>query len=93
MSQDSQENKTFIGGQTKTTTQEESQYAKIPQYKIFSTFTGGCCSKNNLGNICCGIFISGCVLIVLGIVVLIAGQSVLRNAILNTMALHEGSDR
>jgi len=77
MSQDSQENKTFIGGQTKTTTQEER----------------GCCSKNNLGNICCGIFISGCVLIVLGIVVLIVGQSVLRNAILNTMALHEGSDR
>jgi len=68
---------TFISGNQKTVSDQRE----------------GCCYKKGTGYCCWVTLALGCLLLILGLVALIAGNSLLTKAILKTMALKPGSDR
>ena len=53
----------------------------------------GCCNSRPIRYLCLSSGILGCLLILVGLAVLVAGQGILEGAILRTMALQPGSDR
>ena len=53
----------------------------------------GCCHKRSTALCCHASFLLGLVLLVLGLAALITGPRLLAGAILDTMALHQDSDR
>jgi len=54
---------------------------------------GGCCHSKHTRNCCFLVSILGALLLLLGIIVLAAGEGLLMNVVLSTMPLKEGSDR
>ena len=55
--------------------------------------TIGCCQKKSTSYCCYATFILGVIFLILGLVVLVGGQSILNEAILKTMALHKDTER
>ena len=53
----------------------------------------GCCHKRSTALCCHASFLLGLVVLVLGLAALITGPRLLAGAILDTMALHQDSDR
>ena len=53
----------------------------------------GCCQKKSTSYCCYATFIFGVIFLILGLVILVGGQSILNNAILKTMALHKDTER
>ena len=98
----SQENRTFIGGQIKDSGGEEGeetipaqrQWQRSRNCFIVNLFIIlGCCQKKSTSYCCYATFIFGVIFLILGLVILVGGQSILNNAILKTMALHKDTER
>ena len=87
-----QEQTTFISGQVKYGEGEAGEVELVIK-QIYIVNIAGCCHSRPTRYCCLATAVLGCLVLVLGIVVLVAGEGLLEGAILKSMALHPGSDR
>eukprot|EP00095_Tigriopus_kingsejongensis_P003740 maker-scaffold1209_size55568-snap-gene-0.8 protein:Tk03740 transcript:maker-scaffold1209_size55568-snap-gene-0.8-mRNA-1 annotation:"scavenger receptor class b member 1-like" len=71
---------------------EESQAFITPKTKLVAP-RNGCCHSKHTSRCCMATGVIGILFVILGIVVLLMGEGLLREKIVSSMALAEGSDR
>jgi len=87
-----------MGGDLKTDVKytgngDDTQVTFISNKQKYSEDNQGCCYKKSTNYCCLVSLVLGCIILILGVITLIAGQSILTSKILQSMALTEGSDR
>jgi len=87
-----------MGGDLKTDVKysgngDDTQVTFISNKQKYSDDNQGCCHKKSTHYCCLVSLVLGCIILILGVITLIAGESLLTSKILKSMALTEGSDR